>query len=114
MTGPSEQAQEERSLGGPSDPPNPQEAPSEAPQSHRVNPLSGQEEALAGPHPMGLMAHRGQHTPMQASCMHRSLVSWSPGLPSTVAFWMGTRLLAARAVRCSKLWIVLHVIAPSH
>ena len=64
MTGPSEQGQEERSLGGPSDPPNPQEAPSEAPQSHRVNPLSGQEEALAGPHPMGLMAHRGQHTPV--------------------------------------------------
>ena len=64
MTGPSEQGQEERSLGGPSDPPNPQEAPSEAPQSHRVNPLSGQEEALAGPHPMGLMAHRGLHTPV--------------------------------------------------
>ena len=64
MTGPSEQAQEERSLGGPSDPPNPQEAPSEAPQSHRVNPLSGQEGALAGPHPMGLMAHRALHTPV--------------------------------------------------
>jgi hypothetical protein len=64
MTGPSGQGQEERSLGGPSDPPNPQEAPSEAPQSHRVNPLSGQEGALAGPHPMGLMAHRAPHTPV--------------------------------------------------
>ena len=70
MTGPSEQGQEERSLGGPSDPPNPQEAPSEAPQSHRVNPLSGQEEALAGPHPMGLMAHRGQHTPVGRVAAH--------------------------------------------
>jgi hypothetical protein len=55
MTGPSEQGQDERSLGGPSDPLDPQEAPSEAPQSHRVNPLSSQEKALAGSHPMGLM-----------------------------------------------------------
>ena len=58
----SEQGQDERSLGGPSDPLDPQEAPSEAPQSHRVNPLSSQEEAPAGSHPMGLMGHRGLHT----------------------------------------------------
>ena len=64
MTRPSEQSQDERLLGGPSDPLNPQEAPSEAPQSHRVNPLSSQEEALAGPHPMGLMGHRGLDTPV--------------------------------------------------
>ena len=64
MTRPSEQGQDERSLGGPSDPLDPQEAPSEAPQSHRVNPLSSQEEALAGSHPMGLMGHRGLETPV--------------------------------------------------
>ena len=60
----SEQGQDERSLGGPSDPLDPQEAPSEAPQSHRVNPLSSQEEAPAGSHPMGLMGHRGLQTPV--------------------------------------------------
>ena len=82
MTGPSEQGQEERSLGGPSDPPNPQEAPSEAPQSHRVNPLSGQEEALAGPHPMGLMAHRGLHTPVS----HRGVGSSHDALLTAAVF----------------------------
>ena len=39
--------QEEPLVKGPSDPLNLQERPSEAPQSHRVNPLSGQEEGLA-------------------------------------------------------------------
>jgi hypothetical protein len=56
--------QDERSLGGPSDPLDLQEPPSEAPQSHRVNPLSSQEEALAGSHPMGLMGHRVLDTPV--------------------------------------------------
>lgn len=64
MTRPSEQGQDERLLGGPSDPLDPQEAPSEAPQSHRVNPLSSQEEALARSHPMGLMGHRGLAPPI--------------------------------------------------
>ena len=101
MTGTSEQGQEERSLGGPSDPPNPQEAPSEAPQSHRVNPLSGQEEALAGPHPMGLMAHRALHTPVSLPPASRGTL-----LPRAAAYgqWrgqvrfghVGLRLRAAR------------------
>ena len=39
--------QEEPLVKGPSDPLNLQERPSEAPQSHRVNPLSRQEEGLA-------------------------------------------------------------------
>ena len=67
----SEQGQDERSLGGPSDPLDPQEAPSEAPQSHRVNPLSSQEEAPAGSHPMGLMGHRGLQTPVLRSEQER-------------------------------------------
>ena len=63
----SEQGQDERSLGGPSDPLDPQEAPSEAPQSHRVNPLKSQEEGPAGHHPKGLMTQRGLDPPVSPS-----------------------------------------------
>ena len=88
----SEQGQDERSLGGPSDPLDPQEAPSEAPQSHRVNPLSSQEEAPAGSHPMGLMGHRGLQTPVLVGlrCLH----------PPTTAVAVQTSVRSRRTAFC--------------
>ena len=81
---PSVSAQERPRATRPSDPPNPQEPPSEAPQSHRVNPLKSQEEGPAGHHPKGLMTQRGLDPPVpkremfvasESSGPARSLVS---------------------------------------
>ena len=57
---PSVSGQEKPHTTRPSDPPNSQEPPSEAPQSHRVNPLKSQAERPAGHHPTPLTTHRGK------------------------------------------------------